>query len=55
MSFAWRASAHALATQMSHTPRSAPPPLRSARSRSASGDGLHGGTSLKGEKAHLAA
>ena len=25
VSFVWRASAHALATQMSHTPRSAPP------------------------------
>ena len=30
VSFVWRTSAHALATQMSHTPRSVPP-LRSAR------------------------
>ena len=30
MSFVWWASAHALATQMSHPPRSVPPRLRSA-------------------------
>ena len=31
MSFVWRTCTQALATQMSHPPRSVPPPLRSAR------------------------